>query len=239
MSFDLKWFTTLPGIFITVGVLLLVIALIILIVSGRKSKKEKKAMEDNVSLQPDLNNVIRNSDVAVANEPMGTPIDTPQVAVAPAAMPIGQEMVQPAPMAPGVAPTAPAMPEMLQPAPMAPEVAPAAPAMPEMLQPAPMAPEVAPAAPAMPEMVQPTPMAPEVAPAVPTGEPVIYGGANPTVTDVNVNNNQTHQIYGGADPLENTQPIPAVQTVQAVQPVAPVPNTVVAAPEVTSVSQVQ
>ena len=34
MSFDLKWFTTLPGIFITVGVLLLIIALIILIVSG-------------------------------------------------------------------------------------------------------------------------------------------------------------------------------------------------------------
>ena len=42
MSFDLNWFTTVPGIFITVGVVLLVIALILLIVTGRKSKKEKK-----------------------------------------------------------------------------------------------------------------------------------------------------------------------------------------------------
>lgn len=53
--------------------------------------------------------------------------------------------------------------------------------------------------------------------------PVIYGGANPTATvgNVMVNDNQSHQIYGGADPLENTQPVPQVAPVQPVAPVAP------------------
>ena len=98
-----------------------------------------------------------------------------------------------------------AMPEM----PAAPvEVAPVA--MPEM----PAAPvEVAPVA--MPEM----PAAPvEVAPVEATPAPVIYGGANPVV-DVNFNQGPSnHQIYGGADPLENTQTIPTVEP----QPVVPV-----------------
>ena len=41
-------------------------------------------------------------------------------------------------------------------------------------------------------------------------------------SDVNVSVNQTHQIYGGADPLENTQPMPNVQPIQQVSPVQPV-----------------
>ena len=235
MSFDLKWFTTLPGIFITVGVLLLIVALVILIVSKKKSKKEKKAMEDNASLQPDLNNVIRNSDSTQTNEQIGASIVTPQVVVTPMAAQAGPEvsMGQPMPEMVGSAPIGPTGPEMVAPAPMgpvAPEMAapaPMSPAGPEMAAPAPMSP-------AGPEMA--IPAMPEVAPASPVGEPVIYGGVNPTstVTDVNVNNNQTHQIYGGADPLENTQPLPAVQTIQAVQPVAPVPTPVMTAPEVTT-----
>ena len=77
----------------------------------------------------------------------------------------------------------------------------------------------------MPEMAAPAPVQPV--------EPVIYGGANPTATvsDVNVSTDQPHQIYGGADPLENTQPVPSVQPVQ---PVAPVAAPVMAAPEVVS-----
>ena len=122
MSFDLKWFTTLPGIFITVGVLLLIVALVILIVSGKKSKKEKKAMEDNASLQPDLNNVIRNSDSTQTNEQIGTPIVTPEVAVTPMAAPVGPEV-----------PMGQAMPEMAAPAPMGP-------VGPEMVAPVPMGP---------------------------------------------------------------------------------------------------
>ena len=45
MNFDLKWFTTLPGLFITGGVLFLILALVLLIITGKKSKKEKMAKE--------------------------------------------------------------------------------------------------------------------------------------------------------------------------------------------------
>ena len=49
-----------------------------------------------------------------------------------------------------------------------------------------------------------------VAEVAPTTEPVIYGGASPAVSnDLNLNE-QPHQIYGGADPMENTQTIPPV-----------------------------
>ena len=136
-------------------------------------------------------------------------------------------------------PAAPTVPEMAAPAPVGPEVMPAAPTVPEMAAPTPVSPEVMPAGP---EMVASAPVVPEMpAPATQPGQPVIYGGANPTATvsDVNVTNNQPHQIYGGADPLENTQPMPAVQTIQSVQPVAPVPNPVAVAPDVISAVPVQ
>ena len=41
-GFDLSWFTTIPGLLITGGIVLLIIALIIFIVTGRKNKKEEK-----------------------------------------------------------------------------------------------------------------------------------------------------------------------------------------------------
>ena len=40
MSFDLEWFTTLPGLLITGGVVVLLIALIIFIASNKKAKKD-------------------------------------------------------------------------------------------------------------------------------------------------------------------------------------------------------
>ena len=102
-------------------------------------------------------------------------------------------------------------------------------------------PEPVPAAPVMPEAVPAAPVMPEAVPVAPVeaSAPVIYGGASPVVNDINLNQDQPHQIYGGADPLENTQPIPAVQTIQAVQPVAPVPNPVMAAPDVAPAAPVQ
>ena len=63
----------------------------------------------------------------------------------------------------------------------------------------------------------------------PAVEPVIYGGASPAVGNVNITNNQPHQIYGGADPMENTQPIPSVSQVPVQS--APVVN---AAPQIMS-----
>ena len=62
---------------------------------------------------------------------------------------------------------------------------------------------------------------PEV--AQPATQPLIYGGANPAVTNVNVRPVQEHQIYGGANPLENTQSIPIMNnTVSAPVQEAPV-----------------
>ena len=40
MEFDFSFFTEIPGILVTVGVIFLVIALIMLIVTGKKSKKD-------------------------------------------------------------------------------------------------------------------------------------------------------------------------------------------------------
>lgn len=50
MSFDLEWFTTLPGLLITGGVIVLLIALIIFIISNKKS--DKKLKEEVVEQQP-------------------------------------------------------------------------------------------------------------------------------------------------------------------------------------------
>ncbi|MBO5138148.1 MAG: hypothetical protein J6B89_00710 [Bacilli bacterium] len=49
MKFDLNWFTTIPGLLITGGVLLLVIALIIFIITSVKGKKSKKKEEEAVA----------------------------------------------------------------------------------------------------------------------------------------------------------------------------------------------
>lgn len=69
------------------------------------------------------------------------------------------------------------------------------------------------------------------APAPVVAEPVIYGGASPVVTDINIDNGN-HQIYGGADPLQNTQPVPTVDV--PVAPVAPVVGAFPSEPVMTS-----
>ena len=82
--------------------------------------------------------------------------------------------------------------------------------------------EVAPVAPVsqevVPAMTESTiPVMDNVSNAPASVEPVIYGGASPVVSDINVNQEEKHQIYGGADPLQNTQTIPTV----AAAPAAP------------------
>lgn len=104
----------------------------------------------------------------------------------PTVEPIAPQVATPEP----IAPTAP-MPE----APVMPTVEPAAPVQPEM-------PNAQPIAPVEQPFVEQAPVQPQ-----PTTGPVIYGGANPIVPEININETQ-HQIYGGANPLENTQSIP-------------------------------
>ena len=87
-----------------------------------------------------------------------------------------------------------------------------APVQSEMSQPVP---EVAPV---QPEVAQPmpevTPVEPEMPQVVPNvvSEPVnqtvsIYGGVSPSVAKSDIVDTEQHQIYGGANPLENTQSI--------------------------------
>ncbi|MCI8347403.1 MAG: hypothetical protein HFJ12_05620 [Bacilli bacterium] len=86
-------------------------------------------------------------------------------------------------------------------------------------------------------VTNPTPVTPEVlsvtdTPVVQQPGPVpIYGGADPTVNNINDSQNNSHQIYGGANPLENAQVVP-VQA-QEVTPVNPAPAVV---PSVEAVS---
>lgn len=47
LAFSLNWFTTIPGILISLGVVLLIIALILFIVGGKKTKKEEVAVANN------------------------------------------------------------------------------------------------------------------------------------------------------------------------------------------------
>ena len=125
----------------------------------------------------------------------------------PAVAPVTPEPVAPTTPMPQVA----TMPSVEQVAPIAPEqvtpVTPQAPAMPTV-EPV-MQAEVTPEMPTV-QPIAPTPQAPVEQPAIQpqtsTG-PVIYGGANPIVPEININEPQ-HQIYGGANPLENTQSIP-------------------------------
>ena len=45
MEFDFSFFTEIPGILVTVGVVFLLIALVLLIVTGKKSKKDVNKQE--------------------------------------------------------------------------------------------------------------------------------------------------------------------------------------------------
>ena len=56
MKFSLEWFTSLPGLLISCGVLLLIVALIVFIVSSAKSKKEKNPLKNEST----ANNVVDN-----------------------------------------------------------------------------------------------------------------------------------------------------------------------------------
>ena len=70
MNFDLNWFLTVPGMFISAGVLLLVVAIIVLIVSSAKGKKEKKKVEKATPATPEVKAAAAVvSDAAIVNAP--------------------------------------------------------------------------------------------------------------------------------------------------------------------------
>lgn len=73
-NFDLSFFTSIPGMLITGGVLLLLIALIIFIATGnKKGKKDKKENNDNTNTTVVSTPTV---DMNVATEPVPTTVET-------------------------------------------------------------------------------------------------------------------------------------------------------------------
>ena len=285
MKFDFSWFTTVQGMLISCGVLLLFAALIVFIVSSVKKKKEKNPLDDgsqgngmampqnasdnvgmsnNVSVPADNSLISQYSNPTVEPQQnvvpsIGTVTPSPVVGntvpeqsimsqqvmpavepvmpqqMAPAVEPVMPERVMPAvePVMPAVEPV---MPQQVAPVvePVMPQqVAPVIePVMPQQVAPVvePVMPQqvIPTVEPAMPQQVAPViesvvpeqMMAPQSNASIPAIEPapVIYGGANPSVGNIDFNQNASHQIYGGANPLDNTQPI-SIGEVPNVQPV--------------------
>ena len=261
MKFDFSWFTTVQGMLISCGVLLLFAALIVFIVSSVKKKKEKNPLDDgsqgngmampqnasdnvgmsnNVSVPADNSLISQYSNPTVEPQQnvvpsIGTVTPSPVVGNTVPEQSIMSQQVMPAvepvmpqQMAPAVEPV---MPERVMPAvePVMPAVEPV---MPQQVAPVvePVMPQqvIPTVEPAMPQQVAPViesvvpeqMMAPQSNASIPAIEPapVIYGGANPSVGNIDFNQNASHQIYGGANPLDNTQPI-SIGEVPNVQPV--------------------
>ena len=190
---DFGWFITVPGMLITGGVLLLLIALIIFISTTGKKKKDKT--DANATSEAGAQSMVDGVfSQVIDNNPPAAPNAAP---ADPAAVAPNGEMPQVAFATPEAVPGN----DMPQVAFATPET----PAMPEV------APVAAPEAPAM----------PEVAPVAAPEAPAIYGGANPAVAPAAVVDSTPHQIYGGADPLENTQSISVTDVAAVSQPAMP------------------
>lgn len=68
LALSLDWFTTIPGILVSVGVVLLVIALVLFILGSKKTKKEEKVVENTEIATPVTENVTLNEAVMPVEE---------------------------------------------------------------------------------------------------------------------------------------------------------------------------
>lgn len=201
LSFDFQEFVTSPaGILIIIGIVCLLVGIVIFLKEGKKTKPIEEVKEE----------------AAPAAEPTATveevkPEAAPVVEEAPAVAPVVEQPVEATPIV--VNATTDGVTEV------------PVPAVSETLNIS----EPAPAVVSPVEEVKPETLdAPVVeAPAVESlddAQPAVYGGASPEVTNV-VAEEAPKEIYGGANPLENTAPIPTAEVAAAapaVEPVAPV-----------------
>lgn len=285
MNFDLSWFKTVPGLLITCGVVLLIIALIIFIVTSKNNKNAKKEAQDNNpkgedttpkdNVQPVSDGVSSETVAAVntdagANTSVETPIEVETVSSAPVvedtpaiSSPVVNNPTVDAyqAMANNAAilndnyvqePVAPVS-QSVEPIEVAPEVTPVmnsvtAPATPVEVAPILDTPVVQPevSAPINPEVISPsvdaipTPVAPTVS-SVSNEQHAIYGGVSQILpNDMSINTGSSnHQIYGGANPLENTQSLPIMGNTQPEMSTAPVsvaPEVAPVVPDIPSVN---
>ena len=213
LSFDFQEFVTSPaGILIIVGIICLLVGIVIFLKEGKKSAKpveEEKAVE----AQPTVEEVKAPEATPVAPVVEPVIVKATEDGVNEVPVPTVTDTLNIAEEKPAVvAPTEEIKVETLD-APVAPAV-----------EPVPVAPVVEPVAP----VVEPTP----VAPAQPA--PTVYGGVSPEVGNVTIEE-KPREIYGGANPLENTAPIPTAEVNNAVQAAAPVVEPTPVAPVVAPV----
>lgn len=181
MAFSFDWFLTVPGMLISGGVLLLLIALIMFIVTSVKSKKETKGEESATLETPTVENT----------EPAPVPV-TPDAVPQPTV-----EMAQPTEQ-PVVAP-------VVTPAPAeVPTVNEATPVVPTIDAVQAVTPEPAPA-PAEVASVQPVEQTPVTSTPEAVGNTAEINQEDLETPEALNLEKTTVSIYGGANPLEGTQ----------------------------------
>ena len=211
LSFDFQEFVTSPaGILIIVGIVFLLVGIVIFLKEGKKAAKQVEEVKE------DIKPVEAQPAAQEASAPESTPVE-PVQEVAPVIVKATEDGVNEVPVTTVtdtlniadekpvvVAPTEEIKAESLD--------------MPVVETVAPVVETVAPVV----ETTAPVVENAEVA------QPTVYGGASPEIKNY-AEPERPREIYGGANPLENTAPIPtvAVNTV-APAPVEPVVETPVA-----------
>lgn len=227
LSFDFQEFVTSPaGILIIVGIIFLLVGIVIFLKEGKKNTKQVEEIKEDikpVETQPTVSET-----KTTESEPVAAPAIEPVVVKATEdginEVPVPTvtdtlNIEQQAPVA--SVPTEEIKVESLD-APVD-TVAPVAP----VIEP-PVVETPVPAAPVIEAPVQTPVVETPVVESLEVKQPTVYGGVSPEVGNVTIEE-QPREIYGGANPLENTAPIPTVAvsapTPEIQQPVveAPIP----------------
>ena len=238
-NFDLSFFTSIPGLLITGGVLLLLIALIIFIATGskkgNKGKKEEK-VEDAVNATPQVDNSGTVATMDVAPDVTPTPavqavgpspvVSAPDTVVS-STPEAGNAVVNSAPASVNTEPkveTPQVTPVVETPTVNSVNVEPVSNSTVanNAVQPVVETPQVV----ESPTPTVETPTSSSVTPNVDVAasEPItivneepkveapkpIYGGVSSVIPKIDVAGEEHRPIYGGADPLENTGTIPTI-----------------------------
>lgn len=209
-SFDPSWFLTVPGLLITGGVLLLIIALIIFIAtSGKGAKKEKAKKKDEFDFEADDSEVEEEPSVSleVKEEEKKPFIQIPEEEeVEPSFeakdVPVSVEKEIPREDFSTSFKEEESLPSMM------PDSQPVLPVEDRKVEPSlPIEHDFS-----VKEEVSLDSSIPSVVEEEKQEDKVsIYGGVSPVIPPIVEEKKESHQIYGGANPLDATQSIPIVQ----------------------------
>ena len=225
LSFDFKEFiTSTAGILIIIGIICLLVGIVMYLKEGKKKPeevKEEKPAETTQEASTEAPAKVEETTEAPAATPEEKAVVESVTEAAPLVVPSegdGVKEVAVTPVAETInfsepATTAPVVEDLKPEALDMPTVTPV-----ESLNEAPVVTPVV------------TPV--ESLDAEPATQPTIYGGASPEVTNPETLVEKPREIYGGANPLENTAPIPTVTAVEPATeaPAAPVVEPVTEAP---------